>query len=457
MIFSDFYRSPRSPLSKLRHHHNQGSAHLPTATPDWVAAEYADLLSKDKAKQKEAVKRYLSDKVRSDWEFHWPPQPQGTVTPGKAGQTVQGPGPGEDEAQYARLQVQDETRDDDGYQVDEGSELEQPPSEEDEMDDQEDDAESVYSVVSEDHVHYRPRVESTSDVSEDETSAPSSLGPLNSIEAMRLVTQKRSLDRRARHRRNLRDEMACNDGLACFEARRNAWTGAKTVRVRSKPPTPALASPRSPRRFFFRHSMSGSPPTSIPSTMAQAADAAGAVSDASSLAKDNDKELKTLKTQDSEVSDSPPPPESYPVETLVPVGQPLLPPNNSLRASITPAVYVSLYDKVVINNLQPACPVNLSDMLRSCIAGWKRDGEWPPRAAVVDSTLAVRMHKKAAATGSEHGGNVARRMSLGLLGREKDDDYRTGKGIRRSLQRALGIGLAPGSPDGGDGEKTKGV
>ncbi|KAF4508317.1 hypothetical protein G6O67_004715 [Ophiocordyceps sinensis] len=64
MIFSDFYRSPRSPLSKLRHHHNQGSAHLPTATPDWVAAEYADLLSKDKAKQKEAVKRYLSDKDR---------------------------------------------------------------------------------------------------------------------------------------------------------------------------------------------------------------------------------------------------------------------------------------------------------------------------------------------------------------------------------------------------------
>ncbi|KAM4066923.1 mitochondrial AAA ATPase [Hirsutella rhossiliensis] len=456
MIFSDFYKSPRSPLSKLRHHHNQGSAHLPTAAPDWVATEYADLLSKDKAKQKEAVKRYLSDKIRSDWEFQWPPQPHETVAQGEAGQTVRGPGQGEDETQPAPLQVQDETRDDDGYQVDEGSELEQPPSEEDEGGDQEDDAQSVYSVVSEDDVHYRPRVESTSDVTDDDASAASSPGPLHGVEAMRSIIRKRTLDRRARHRRTLRDEMAWNDGLACFEARRNAWTGAKTVRVRSKPPSPALASPRSPRRFFFRHSMSGSPPASIPSTMAQTADAAGAASDASSLAKDNDKELKTQNTQDSAVSD-PPLPESYPVETLVPVGQPLLPPNNSLRASITPAVYVSLYDKVVINNLQPACPVNLSDMLRSCIAGWKRDGEWPPRAAVVDSTLTIRRHKKAAATGSEYGGNVARRMSLGLLGREKDDEYRTGKGIRRSLQRALGIGLAPGSPDGGDGERAKEV
>lgn len=450
MIFSDLYKSPRSSLSKRRHHHNQGSPCLPTAAPDWDAAEYADLLHKDKAKQKEAVKRYLLDKVRGDWEFQWPQQPH-EVLPrrAKAGQTVEGP---RDEAQSAIQQGQDETRDDAGYHVDEGSESERQSSQENEVDDQEDDAKSVYSLVTEDDLHYRPRIESTSDLSDDDAS-PSA--PPNGAEATRSANQKHTLDRRARHRRALRDEMAWNDGLACFEARRNAWTGAKTVRVRSKHAPPALASPRSPRRFFFRHSVSVSPPASIPSTMAPAANAAGAASDASSLAKDNDRELKMQKTQNSAISD-PPLPESCPVETLLPVGQPLLPPNNSLRASIIPAVYVSLYDKVVINNLQPACPVNLSDMLRSCVAGWKRDGEWPPRGAVPESTLAIRRYKKGAAVGSEHGGSVARRMSLGLLGgREKDDEFRTGKGIRRSLQRALGIGLAPGGPNSGRGGKVR--
>src|SRR5699024_3908064 len=75
MIFSDFYKSPRSPLAKLRHHHPQLPTPPPTATPDWVAPEYADLLSTDKSKQKEAIKRYLSDKVKTDWQFTWPPRP----------------------------------------------------------------------------------------------------------------------------------------------------------------------------------------------------------------------------------------------------------------------------------------------------------------------------------------------------------------------------------------------
>jgi hypothetical protein len=76
-------------------------------------------------------------------------------------------------------------------------------------------------------------------------------------------------------------------------------------------------------------------------------------------------------------------------------------------------------------------------MLRSCVAGWKRDGEWPPQPAVLESALAARKKKKTAS--SEHGGSVARRMSFGLLGRDKGDESNAGKGIRRSLQRALGF------------------
>ncbi|MDE9440015.1 DUF4050 domain-containing protein, partial [Staphylococcus xylosus] len=37
----------------------------------------------------------------------------------------------------------------------------------------------------------------------------------------------------------------------------------------------------------------------------------------------------------------------------------------------TPSLYLSLYDKVILNNLQPSCPINLQDMIRSCVTGWK--------------------------------------------------------------------------------------
>jgi len=463
MIFSDFYKSPRSPLAKLRHHHPQLPTPPPTATPDWVAPEYADLLSKDKSKQKEAIKRYLSDKVKTDWQFTWPPRPHassvvppdGGIIEGDVGQT----GTQTDGASSgAHVPVQDETRDDDGYQVDEGSELEAPPSDDGHVDDEDDDAKSLYSVVSEDAVHYRPRMEWTSDLSEDEAPASSAHLRFDGTDSIQSAATSSALDKRARRRRALREEMQWNKGLACFEARRNAWTSAKTVRVRSKPASPPPTSPRSPRRFFFRHSMSGSPPSSVPSAAATSVEGSGTVSDTSSVARDaSDKELRRHRTQGSSVSDMAAA-KLYPVETLLPIGQPLLPPNNPLRACISPNVYMSLYDKVILNNLQPACPVNLSDMLRSCVVGWKRDGEWPPKPSAPDPIAAARKKKKAPATGNDSGAKAARRMSFGILGREKDnkdEDSRTGKGIRRSLQRALGFNVGSGNHD--NVEKTNRV
>ncbi|OAQ83986.1 mitochondrial AAA ATPase [Purpureocillium lilacinum] len=463
MIFSDFYKSPRSPLAKLRHHHPQLPTPPPTATSDWVAPEYADLLSKDKSKQKEAIKRYLSDKVKTDWQFTWPPRPHassvvppdGGIIEGDVGQT----GTQTDGASSgAHVPVQDETRDDDGYQVDEGSELEAPPSDDGHVDDDDDDAKSLYSVVSEDAVHYRPRMEWTSDLSEDEAPASSAHLRFDGTDSIQSAATSSALDKRARRRRALREEMQWNKGLACFEARRNAWTSAKTVRVRSKPASPPPTSPRSPRRFFFRHSMSGSPPSSVPSAAATSVEGSGTVSDTSSVARDaSDKELRRHRTQGSSVSDMAAA-KLYPVETLLPIGQPLLPPNNPLRACISPNVYMSLYDKVILNNLQPACPVNLSDMLRSCVVGWKRDGEWPPKPSAPDPIAAARKKKKAPVAGNDSGVKAARRMSFGILGREKDnkdEDSRTGKGIRRSLQRALGFNVGSGNHD--NVEKTNRV
>ncbi|TWU75631.1 hypothetical protein ED733_006983 [Metarhizium rileyi] len=451
MIFSDFYRSPRSPLSKLRLHHPQLPAELPASTPEWVADEYADLLSKDKAKQKEAVKRYLTDKIRNDWTFSYPPA---------ASEEKSTPEP---EGQRASIELRHGYRSpkqigesqnlaisEDGYRREKGSKMDESESdvrEDNTIDDDNNDAESVYSVMSEDVVNYRPRFEWTSDLSDEDVPTKSSPFRFDNHDSIQPTGQDFVQAKKSRRRRALREEMTWNEGLAYFEARRNAWTGAKTVRVRSKPSVTPPASPRSRGRFFFRRSMSGSPPNPAVAVLSQRRESCGAVSDSSSVSKDAEKDLKKHGSTDSSASDSTQV-QVYPIETLLPIGHPLLPPTNPLRASISPAVYLSLYDKVILHNLQPACPINLSDMLRSCVSGWKRDGEWPPRGSAPDPMPASRKKKKVVPSSTaENTGNVTRRMSFGLLGRDKDEETGTGKGIRRSLQRALGIGVMTGMAD----------
>ncbi|KAM5348566.1 hypothetical protein ACJ41O_008390 [Fusarium nematophilum] len=459
MIFSDIYKSPRSPIAKLRHHSVQLPTPLPATSPDWCADEHADLLSRDKVKQKEAVKRYLESKVKNDWDFPWPsrvvepPPANGEVAVVTAtSEAPDGPeGPEGDptptslDATEPTNPVQDETRDDDGYQVDD--------HESSDDDDNESDAESTYSTVSEDPIHYRPRMEWTSDLSDDEEPVPSrSPFRFDNPNSVGSTVQAAILAKRAKRRRAVRKEMEWNEGLACFEARRNAWTGARTVRIRQKPASPPAVSPRSPRRFFFRRSMSGSPPGSNASPIPpQTSDG----SDGSSFARSD--ELRKQQSNNTTPS-TPPSNRSYPVEVLLPLAQPLLPPNNALRASITPSVYLSLYDKVIIHSLQPSCPINLSDMLRACVSGWRRDGEWPPRPSMAPpAPVAKKKKPKKPSTppqDKDNSSNIARRMSFGLLGRDKDDDgIGSAKGIRRSLVRALGIGAqespAPDRPKEG--------
>ncbi|KAG6006010.1 hypothetical protein E4U21_007436 [Claviceps maximensis] len=456
MIFADFYKSPRSPFSKLRMHHSQSPAHLLSSTPEWVSDEYADLFSRDKTKQKNAVKRYLSDKVRNDWDFSWPSvlredesvlaMDQELTTADVAHQTTLN-----DSNQHSLMEIQEE------HKKEKDTELSDTASDVDldetNADADTEDAESVYSVFSEDAAHFRLRTEWTSDLSDvddEEVSTRCSPFRFDNPSAVQSTVQEIVEAKKASRRRAVREEMSWNDGLACFEARRNAWTGAKTVRLRRKPVVTPPASPRSPRRFFFRRSMSGSPPGPTGPTLAIVANQSentNAISDtSSSVSKGSIKDLNkhpSIDSSASEVSHG----QVYPVETMLPIGQPILPPSNPLRASISPTVYLGLYDKVILHNLQPACPVNLSDMLRSCVAGWKRDGEWPPRPSAPEPVIAAARKKKRPTTNSTNqqaGGSVGRRLSLGLLGHDNHDEPGTGKGIRRSLQRVLGMGVVGG-------------
>ncbi|KAL7806234.1 hypothetical protein V8C44DRAFT_339333 [Trichoderma aethiopicum] len=445
MIFSDFYKGARSPLARLRSHNSQSQQQPSADSPPWLAAEYEDLLSKDKYRQKDAIKRYLAAKVKTSWDFTWSssrkPERKAAEVPIST-QAQKNGSLQEAEPEAIRVDSAKDIRD----EVDEDVELAVSNNDLSEAlsdhgdidDDNDDDTDSVYSVVSEDPVHYRPRMDWYSDLSDDEAAITS----LDKLQATDNATKISILEKRALRRRAARDEMAWNEGLACFEARRNAWTGAKTVRVRSKPAPSPPVSPRSPRRFFFRRSISGSPPSpTLINPSSPSGSQSGAISDSSSIAKD-DRELKAQSSRDSDRTAD----RLLPVETLLPIPHPILPPNNSFRASITPSIYLSLYDKVILNNLQPSCPINLADMIRACVTGWKRDGEWPPRPSAPEPSVVAMRRKKAKKASTANGssvGSTARRLSFGLLGRDKDDDFHAGTGIRRSISKALGLGAQP--------------
>ncbi|KAK3314920.1 hypothetical protein B0H66DRAFT_326076 [Apodospora peruviana] len=388
MIFSDLYKSPRSPFNKLRH----SIPHLPATT---AATDLeADLVSRDKTRQKEAVRKFLAEKVRNDWEFVWPPA---SPAPAHTEDQLATPTPDSSTPPAVQNGVQITKIEDDNVPVAPPTFDEDAPRDPGEEADSESDTESVYSTVSEDQTHFRPRVEWTSDISDDEIPHPAATSPFrfDTPDAVGTAVQSSIQAKRARRRRAVRDEVGWNPGLACFEARRNAWTGAKTVRVKPKPATPA--SPSSVRRIFWRHNRTGS-------TASQNAAVTSPVGSPPSVSSP----LSPTTTHTSHLTTTTPPPSepdsshngskgsaigattsrdsshqsNYAVETLLPVPAPLLPAQNPMRASVTPAIYPSLYDKIVVHSLQPSCPVNLGDMLRACVVGWKRDGEWPPKSAV---------------------------------------------------------------------------
>ncbi|KAI1495855.1 hypothetical protein F5X99DRAFT_402273 [Biscogniauxia marginata] len=428
MLFSDLYRSTKMPLSRLRLH-----SHSVPACPE----HDADLVSRDKIKQKEAVKRFLSARIRNDWDFKWPPSTEAVNLPNEGSNLT----PSSTESPYKLVQ-------------DPSSAAIESPSDdvvEDQSDDDDnDDAVSTYSTVSEDLDHFCPRAEWLSDLSDDDEPAMPSAYRFENPDSVGSTVKAVELARSAKRRRAIRAEMEWNPGLACFNARRDAWTSAKVARVRPKSPSPAATSPTSRRLSFWRLSNPASPlsPTESAGTTQLSPTATRTSGDTTAVSSSDNESKGHRAKQDSS---------TYPVEILLPKPPPLLPPANPMRASITPATYPAIYDKIVVSSMTPACPVNLSDIARACVTGWKRDGEWPPRPTEPPPVVAVRNKRKNST--SHNRANAGRRMSFNFLGRRqsaagdpsagmgnvsqfnKDEDANMGgKGMRKSIQRVLGLG-----------------
>ncbi|KAK4133271.1 hypothetical protein BT67DRAFT_361248, partial [Trichocladium antarcticum] len=389
MVFSDFYKSPRSPLSKFRH--------SPAQAVPGLSDLDADLVSKDKTKQKEAVKRYLAEKIRNDWDFVWPAVAAPAVPAAAPTELITSEGP-------SRASEDDPLDPPTPQPAPAATPDEDAPRDPGEEADSESDAGSVYSTISEDALLFRPRIEWTSDLSDDDqprvSSSPFRFDSPEAVGASVLT----SIDsKRTRRRRAVRDEVKWNPGLACFEARRNAWTGAKMARVKPKPPSPV--SPSSSRRIFWRHHRtqssashgvaSGSPPG--PTSALHHTTTHSSQHTDTTRASESDSANSAAARTPSHEDAAAPPAALYPVETLIPLPPPLLPPQNPMRASVQPSMYGSLYDKVVAQNMQPSCPVNLADMMRACVVGWKRDGEWPPKSMYAPPTPALGAAAAAAA------------------------------------------------------------
>lgn len=337
----------------------------------------ADLNNKDRAKQKEAVRRFLEENIEEDWHFQWP---QSTGKTGSIGFVDELGNTGRQAQRWKErdewLSNTNDSDDDPAMPTTASPDTATPTSE-----------------------HGGFKFESPDDVGD--------------------AVKKRELERKQRRERKLQAELEVNPGLRCFVARRDVWTGARKVKRNSvttrssKTLTEATASPPSNSQDAVR-SQNGT--------------------DVEDSATDNHTNGYDIDSSASSFEDE---------ATEIPVAPPLLPPTNPMRASISPAAYPVIYDKVVLQNLAPSCPVNLQDIINSCVQGWKRDGEWPPKGGAPEASIRVQRKK-------------ARKLSVASilgLGRVISGDKKEGaigeangavgsgeSGIRKGLSKIFGKG-----------------
>lgn len=158
--------------------------------------------------------------------------------------------------------------------------------------------------------------------------------------------EERAERRKRRRRARLEEEMAWNEGVTCFVRRRDAWTGAASVRK------------------FARRRSRASEDMEPDEVEAQRA--------VEKVPKETERRINI----DIPASEEP----------LVPLAPPMLP-HNAIRQSITPKAYPDIYGKIVVAGQTPKVPINLAHMTRALVQGWKDDGEWPPRPGPVDPLM----------------------------------------------------------------------
>jgi hypothetical protein len=268
----------------------------------------------------------------------------------------------------------------------------------------------------------------------------------------------------------MEDEMAWNEGLRMWMARRDAWSGARTQRqIRAKEKKRKLAAAASQHQANGSSDVksvdaaqdggAGIPPPTDPPTHGEIGDTGMLANKTEACLSITDKEKveEQLHRQEQEEEQSTAPDEetkrkestetcitepdqttSYTSrvgaevrdmdsgdesdseeeeeldEPLIPVAPPFISSANPVRATITPSIYPSIYTKVVVQGMTPTIPVNLADLTKAMVQGWKSDGQWPPKPAVSSIVLQddASVPKKAADTPADGAPQSRRKNSI---------------------------------------------
>ncbi|PWY74399.1 hypothetical protein BO70DRAFT_389017 [Aspergillus heteromorphus CBS 117.55] len=211
-------------------------------------------------------------------------------------------------------------------------------------------------------------------------------------------------ERRRKRRRQMEDEMRWNGGLRTWVERRDAWTGALTkdeIRARKLAKQAQASSSDNHDQGLQRQSASipaASPPLSASSFNSQT-DLALRTEASLSIADDQQQQQQQQQQQlqhpashgeePSTAAEQPPPAppahhaSSPSTDTMITEPEPTTttttPRTNTPKSPSSP--------KVVVQGLTPTVPINLADVTKAMVQGWKADGQWPPKPANTNLVL----------------------------------------------------------------------
>jgi hypothetical protein len=197
--------------------------------------------------------------------------------------------------------------------------------------------------------------------------------------------------RKRRKMRALADEMSWNKGLCFFLRRRNAWTGALTQEeVKAKEDAKSNKSKEEDEADDESLS-SGKQSKDHDESTSSASD-----TDSGIAVSPSQYPLTTTITPTNSSPFDPPEDPASLVNVLVPISIPFLPANHPVRSSIMARTHSELYEKIVRDSRTPAVPLNLAHMMRVIVQGWKDEGNWPPKSAMAEASIAGKKKGKAA-------------------------------------------------------------
>ncbi|KAF1829987.1 hypothetical protein BDW02DRAFT_573476 [Decorospora gaudefroyi] len=208
--------------------------------------------------------------------------------------------------------------------------------------------------------------------------------------------------RRRRRKERLEREMKENEGLRIWVERRDAWTGAASV-----------------RKYGTNRQRHANRPSS----------AAGYSSEEHTTTP-NGSESHSINSATPDTFD------------LLPVAPRFLD-KNPIRASITPRAYPDIFQKIVVSSRTPSVPINLADMTRALVQGWKDSDEWPPRPGGADPLAGKKRTTTGGASNGHQAGFIARHPHL-----EKSVD-----GMKRILHLNAHHNHGPGHEDAEGGKE----